>query len=220
MAISTRPSTVIVVTGGEPVPAGVVTGRLPVPDVVVAADSGLDHARVLGLRPDVVVGDMDSVEPGSLAGAERAGATVERHPVAKDATDLELALRYAVGLRPARVVVTGGTRGRFDHELANVLLLCAEELAGLEVDAWFGPAHLTVVRSSRELCGSPGDLVSLLPVGGPAVGVRTEGLAYPLDGEDLAPGTTRGVSNLLTAPVATVRIEAGVLLAVQPGGPA
>jgi thiamine pyrophosphokinase len=215
--ISTRPSTVIVVTGGEPVPPGAVTG-LPDPDLVVAADSGLEHASALGLSPDVVVGDMDSVAPGALAGAERAGALVERHPVAKDATDLELALRYAAGLGPARIVVTGGTKGRFDHELANVLLLCADDLAGLEVDAWFGPAHLTVVRSRRELCGEPGDLVSLLPVGGPALGVRTDGLLYPLAGEDLGPGTTRGVSNVLTAPVATVSVESGVLLAVQPGG--
>jgi thiamine pyrophosphokinase len=215
VAVPARPSTVIVVTGGEH--AALLPGVLPAADVVVAADSGLEHAAALGLRPDVVVGDMDSVSPSALERAERAGAVVERHPAAKDATDLELALRVAAGLGPRRVVVTGGTRGRFDHELANVLLVCADEFAGLDLDAWLGPAHLTVVRSRRVLCGEPGDLVSLLPVGGPAVGVRTEGLRYPLHGEDLGPGTTRGVSNVLVATEATVAVAGGVLLAVQPG---
>lgn len=210
------PTTVIVVTGGDPVTSAV-RGALPAADLVVAADSGLEHAEALGLRADVVVGDFDSVAPGALAAAEAGGARVERHPVAKDATDLELALRAAAALGPRRVVVTGGSGGRLDHALANLLLLCSGEFAGLELDAWIGSAHVTVVRSCCVLRGTPGDLVSLLPVGGPATGVRTEGLRFPLDDEDLPPGTTRGVSNELTAAEATVSVRSGVLLAVQPG---
>lgn len=212
----TPPSTVLVVTGGEPVPP---TARpvLPRHDLVVAADSGLDHVAALGLRADVVVGDFDSVDPAALAAAERAGARIERHPVAKDATDLELALRVAAATGPARVIVTGGAGGRFDHELANVLLLCSDEFADLEVDAWVGAAHLTVVRSRRVLRGTAGDLVSLLPVGGPVTGVTTDGLLYPLHGEDLGPGTTRGVSNELTGMEGAVSVRSGVLLVVQPG---
>jgi thiamine pyrophosphokinase len=67
------------------------------------------------------------------------------------------------------------------------------------------------------LHGAPGDLVSLVPVHGPATGVTTEGLRYPLRGEDLVPGSTRGVSNVLLGTEAVVRLETGVLLAVQPG---
>ena len=216
MVQTNGPSTVLVVTGGEPVRPSC-RPVLPAADVVVAADSGLDHAALLGLRADVVVGDFDSVDPATLARAEAAGAVVHRHPVAKEATDLELALRVAAGFGPQRVVVTGGAGGRFDHELANVLLLCADDFAGVDVEAWVGPAHLTVVRTSCRLLGSPGDLVSLLPVGGPARGVRTEGLRYPLRDEDLAAGTSRGVSNELVGTEARVTLRSGVLLAVQPG---
>ncbi len=74
------------------------------------------------------------------------------------------------------------------------------------------------VHASAELEGSPGDLVTLLAVGGPALGVRTTGLVYPLDGEDLFPGSTRGVSNELCASSATVSLLQGTLLAVQPFG--
>lgn len=216
MGTAPRPSTVLVLTGGDPVPP---SSRpvLPAADVVVAADSGLEHAVTLGLRADVVVGDFDSVDPAVLAAAEAGGAVVHRHPAAKDHTDLELALRVAADLRPQRIVVAGGAGGRFDHELGNVLLLCSDEFAGVDVDGWVGAAHVTVVRSRRTLHGGPGDLVSLLPVGGPATGVRTTGLLYPLAGDDLGPGTTRGVSNELVANEATVEIGGGVLLAVQPG---
>ncbi len=80
-----------------------------------------------------------------------------------------------------------------------------------------GPGRITVIRSSGTLRGPVADLVTLLPVGGPAQRVTTTGLLYPLTGEDLDPGTTRGVSNELVADTATVVIDGGVLLAIQPG---
>jgi thiamine pyrophosphokinase len=80
-----------------------------------------------------------------------------------------------------------------------------------------GAARLAVVHTSAILHGPVGDLVTLLPIGGPARGVTTAGLLYPLDGEDLDPGSTRGVSNELVAETAKVTVGAGVLLAVQPG---
>jgi thiamine pyrophosphokinase len=211
-------TTVVVVTGGDPLD-GVDLPALPHDAIVVAADSGVDRAEALGLRVDVAVGDFDSVTRGGLDRAERLGAKVERHPEAKDATDLELALEAALALEPQpdRLIVLGGHGGRLDHLLANALLLASDALRGVEVVAQMGHARVTVVRHRGELTGEVGDLVTLLPVGGPACGVATEGLRYPLRDEDLAPGTTRGVSNELVAPTAVVTLRAGVLLAVQPG---
>ena len=207
---------VIVVTGGEPV----ARGHLPPIDagtLVVAADSGLDQARSLGLRVDVAVGDFDSASPEAVAAAEAAGATIHRHPAAKDATDLELALDVAIAFAPDRIHVLGGHGGRLDHLLANAVLLARPELDSAVVTARMGEARLSVVRTAATLHGPIGDLVTLLPIGGPARGVTTEGLLYPLDGEDLEPGTTRGVSNELVADPATVALAGGVLLAIQPG---
>ncbi len=213
------PADVAVVVGGGGLPA-VDAAALGVPGdraLVVAADSGLDGARRLGLTPDLVVGDMDSVDPASLAAAERAGVPVERHPAAKDATDLDLALDAALARGARRIVVVTGAGDRFDHALAVALSLAAPRLAGVAVEAWIGRARLWVVRDEAVLTGEPGAIVSLLPVHGPARGVTTEGLLYPLAGEDLEPGTTRGVSNEMTAAEALVRVRDGVLLAVRPG---
>lgn len=211
--------TVIVVAGGGP-PAGGVAERLPVPDRVIAADSGLEHAVRLSLAVDLVVGDLDSVAPAALEAAAARGVRVERHPEAKDATDLELALDAALATGPGRlVVVSGGDPARLDHLLALALLLGGDRFAAVAVEAWVGPAHLTIARPGRaaQLAGARGDLVTLLPLHGAARGVTTSGLLYPLHDEDLPPGTTRGVSNEMLAARASVALRAGVLVAVQPG---
>lgn len=185
---------------------------------VVAADGGLDRAQELGLEVDVVVGDLDSASPAALAAAEASGTRIVRHPAAKDATDLELALDEAVALGARRVLVIGSSGGRLDHLLGSLLLLGAERYAALELDGLVGGALVHVVRDRRALQGTPGELVSLVALGGPAVGVTTAGLEYPLDNETLEPGSTRGISNLFTRAAADVSLTAGILLAVRPDG--
>jgi thiamine pyrophosphokinase len=207
--------TVVVLAGGESVDAAT---RLPVadPDFVIAADSGLHHARALGLHVDLVVGDLDSVDAHELETAVAAGAAVERHPADKDATDLELALHAAIERGAERIAVAGVGGGRVDHFLANILVLASPAFARAHVEAVVGTARVVVIHDKAMLDAAPGDLVTLLPVGGPADGVRTTGLRFPLDGERLDAGTTRGVSNEVTADRATVTIDGGVLLVVQP----
>lgn len=207
----------MVVAGGDP-PSPHAAKGLPDDVYVIAADSGLDYAVGLGLRADLVVGDFDSVSDLGLAAARRSGATIERHPTAKDATDLELAVDHAAELDPDRLVVIGGAGGRFDHVMAGALLLAHERYAHVAIEARFGEALVTVVRGERVLHGGKGDLLSLLPVFGPARGVTTVGFGYPLDDEDLLPGSSRGVSNVFDNLVASVTVREGVLLAVQPEG--
>jgi thiamine pyrophosphokinase len=205
----------LVFAGGDPPPTELL-GTLDRSAFVIAADSGLDQALALGFAADVVVGDLDSVSPSGLARARAAGADVESHPAEKDETDLELALRRAVALGLRHVTVVGGGGGRHDHLLANALVLGHDDYVDLELEALVGTARLTVIRTRAELRGTPGSFVSLLPLGGPARGIHTVGLRYPLRDEELAPGTTRGVSNEFVAPIAVVSLHDGVLLAVQP----
>jgi thiamine pyrophosphokinase len=209
-----RERVALVFAGGDPpTPSAVPTTRV---ELVIAADSGLEHAQALGVPVDLVIGDLDSVDPDALDAALAAGATAERHPVAKDATDLELALDAAVERGATAIQVFGIAGGRFDHHLANVLLLASRRYRSVRIDAHVGDAWITVVHDRIELTGQPGDLCSLLPLGGPAVGVVTDGLRYPLRRETLPAGTTRGVSNEFLGPSATVSLDSGVLLAVLP----
>lgn len=207
---------VLVFAGGEPTPPAVLAG-LPPASAVVAADSGAVHAVGAGRTVDVLVGDLDSIPPALAHELEAHGVEVRRFPPDKDATDLALALDVALELGATAVTLVGGGGGRLDHLLANLLLLAADEYAGVEVDAVMGPAHVAVVRGHRRLSGRVGELLSLLPVGGPARGVTTEGLHYPLRAATLRPGTSWGVSNRFAAAEATVTVTDGVVLAVAPG---
>jgi thiamine pyrophosphokinase len=208
---------VVVVSGGGP-PAADAADGLAGADLVIAADRGLDHALALGLRVDIALGDMDSVSTDGLAAAVAEGTRVERHPAAKDQTDLELALDQALAAGAGRIVVLGEDAGRFDHLMAGALLLAHERYAGVNVEARLGANRVTVIRPTHpaSLEGAPGDVVSLLPLHGPARGVTTERLLYPLADEDLPAGTTRGVSNEMVAESAQVSLRGGVLLALQP----
>jgi thiamine pyrophosphokinase len=206
----------LVFAGGDPVD-GDIAARLPQSGVtVIAADSGVEHALALGRPVDLVIGDFDSADPAAVEAAVAGGAEVRRYPADKDKSDLELALHAARAGGAKRVLVVGGYGGRLDHFLANALLLASPSFADLDIEALVGDARITVIHRAADLSGTPGDVVSLLAVGGPARGVRTAGLRFSLQGEDLLPGSTRGVSNEFSKPAATVSLEHGALLAVQP----
>lgn len=183
---------------------------------MIAADSGADHALALGQRIDLAVGDFDSISADGLQTLERTGVRIERYPADKDATDLELALDAAVAQRPRRIVVVGGTGGRLDHVLGALSVLAADAYRDAEIDALLGRATVHVVRDERLFAGRVGEVLSLFAVHGPARGVVTEGLAYPLQDETLEPGSTRGLSNMFAARQARVALESGVLLAIRP----
>jgi thiamine pyrophosphokinase len=182
---------------------------------VIAADSGTDHALALGLRVDLAIGDFDS-STAPLDELEAAGTRIERHPAEKDATDLELALRAALAFEPRRILLIGGVEGRLDHLLGELVILGAEELAGVELDAVLGEARIHVIRVERTLSGTEGELISLFALNGPALGIVTEGLLYPLRGETLTPGSSRGISNRFAAREARITLDAAALLAVRP----
>lgn len=198
--------------GGDPPPVQV-TEWIPAGTFVIAADSGLDHAHHLGLDADLLVGDLDSV---SLGASDRHQGEVEQYSDNKDKTDLELALE-AARRRSNSMVVVGGHGGRLDHLLANAELLGDHRWAGSEILWLAGEDLVTVVRLQRILHGKPGDLVSLIPVGGHAIGVSTKGLQWSLQDATLAAGSTQGVSNRFTETMAELTVRQGVLLAVQPG---
>jgi thiamine pyrophosphokinase len=209
------PEIALVFAGGDPIPAAV-AARLPVDALVIGADSGIEHAHALGRRVDVAVGDFDSVSAKALATATDAGAQVIRYPVDKDATDLELALDVAAAGGVERITVVGGHGGRFDHYLANALLLGSARFAEFEIDGWFGDAHVIVIRRHARLVGHAGSLVTLLATNGPARGVTTTGLRFPLREAVLLPGSTLGVSNELVGVEAQVSVSGGTVLGIQP----
>jgi thiamine pyrophosphokinase len=185
-------------------------------DVIIAADGGALHCRRLGLLPQVLIGDFDSLDAQELAGLQAAGSETIRHPARKDYTDLELALIYARDRGMDEILVMGALGARWDQTLANLLLPATQALASLRISLVDGPQEILLLRggSHLEVRGRPGDLVSLIPLGGDASGVITRGLEYPLEDEMLPFGGTRGISNVLLGEKGDVSLRQGILLCV------
>lgn len=187
-------------------------------ELIIAADGGAAPAAERGWWPHLLVGDLDSA-PGSVrAAVEAHGAQVLEYSPHKDETDTELALRAALERGAEEIYLLGALGGRLDHTLANLLLLALPELERVRVTILAGGARIFAVRGRAEIHGRAGDLVSLLPIGGDAEGIHTTGLEYPLQGDTLRFGAPRGISNVLTGPLATIRVEHGLLLAVVTSG--
>jgi thiamine pyrophosphokinase len=179
---------------------------------VVAADNGATTALAFGLRPDVIIGDLDSLEPSTLARLEQTGVPIETYPRDKDATDGELALERALKERPSELFLLGFLGGpRLDQELANVLLVTRIEVPTVLLDE---RNECVLLRPGVGHTWRPeaGEVISLIPISADVTGVRTSGLKWKLDGESLTLGETRGVSNEPVADEARVTIESGRLL--------
>jgi len=186
------------------------------PNYVIAADGGSRHASTLGLKIDLVVGDLDSIEDAQRETLQAQGTQFEHFQAEKDETDLELALLRAVEQGAAEIAVVGIVGDRLDMVLANILLLTLEPLSPTRIEIWLGRQTAWLIRPPGDKFeGAQGDTLSLIPLNGDAAGVTTHGLAYPLQGETLFSGSSRGVSNVMERKVCRVDLEAGILLAVH-----
>jgi thiamine pyrophosphokinase len=213
--------------------AGSPGGLLPVGlkpgpgDRVIAVDFGAVHARRWDWPVHLLIGDLDSLPPSELALLQTAHVPIVTAPAVKDETDLELGLAHALRDGARQIIICGALGARADHMLANLLLLARDDLVGVDVVIAEGSQVIRLLRGepaqrpvceviqSPEFAGVPGDLLSLLPVGGDAAGVTTEGLLYPLRDETLFLGQARGVSNVFIAATARVWLRAGLLFAIH-----
>jgi thiamine pyrophosphokinase len=192
-------------------------------ELVIAADHGAAYARAWGWPLHLLVGDLDSLDPEEAALVAASGVPVITAPAAKDETDLELALVHALAKVADEIIICAALGGRADHMLANVLLLARPELAVWRVTLADGRESIRLLRgrgfaaapAHLELPGAPGDLLSLLPLGGDALGITTAGLQYPLHDETLFLGQARGMSNVFTGVRAGVTLRHGLLLVIH-----
>jgi len=186
---------------------------------IIAADGGARMARFYGYVPHVIIGDMDSLSPSDLTSFVQQGAVLERYPVEKAETDLELALQYAVRQGVTWLRIVGAVGNRFDQTIANVQLLSVPELVSVDAAMVSGGQAIYVLRPGEHtLHGQPGDTLSLIPMSAAVEEIETHDLFYPLHKETLYFGPARGVSNVLVTNSARITFPRGLLLAVHTVG--
>jgi len=211
---------VAVVIGGGPLDPGAVAS-LPDDAVVIAADSGLDHAVEAGLAPTLLVGDLDSISPRGRMWAYAHGVEIREVSPDKDQTDTELALACALEVPDVReLTVLGGMGDRLDHLLGTLLALGHPSLADLmEITAHLGSTMCAVVhhRRNRILMLGEGRTFSVLALHGPVESVTLRGAKWELSSDTLMGTESRGVSNVPEESTVRIGVERGVATVVVPG---
>ena len=207
---------VVIFAGGTLRPGKAVQAAITTADLVIAADSGAATALQHGCTPPIIVGDFDSLDPLTAQILQEQGSRIVPVPAQKDETDTELAIQTAIEQGASAITILGWLGGtRFDHTMANILLLAGFEMPPIRlVD---GPSVCWLLRGPgrTSIEGQVDDLLSLLPLTGNTTGIRTQGLYYPLHGETLHFGKPRGMSNVLTQEHAEVSLEGGLLLIIH-----
>jgi thiamine pyrophosphokinase len=210
-------SQVVVVIGGGPLSPRAIA-EVSADAMVIAADSGLDHAVDAGLRPDALVGDLDSISAHGKMWAYAHELEIDEYPADKDATDTELALARAALVEGADLLVVGAVGDRLDHALGTIAALGSPAMAGFEsIRLAVGDSTVHVIHAAHSVTiDLPiSSLFSLLALHGPCRGIDVTGARWPLDAATLNPWSTRGVSNE-TSGLLQISVLEGVLTLVIP----
>ena len=205
----------LIFIGGDP-PHPNVRQHLPNDAFVIAADSGYAHAIAMGFVPNELVGDMDSISAVDLTDAHDSNVLITEYPTDKDLTDTEIAIASALARQSTHITVVSGGGDRFDHVLGMVhsLASCA---GTVDTTLFIGTARVSYVSYTKEfqLNTQPGDIVSLIPLGGDNT-VTTTGLQWELDHDTLQSFASRGVSNIATSESVSISVTDGCLAVIEP----
>lgn len=185
---------------------------------LIGADRGALFLIENGYTPDVALGDFDSVSGQERRLIrERSVKFLDCDPVAKDLTDTQWALDWALAQQPASLLLLGVTGTRFDHTLANVHLLVRAAQAHVPCRIIDPHNEISLLPEGGALSLTKGhyEQVSLLPLSGTVTGITLDGFLYPLDNATISVGETIGISNVILGATATVRSTSGLLLVIQ-----
>jgi thiamine pyrophosphokinase len=195
----------------------IANGSLPNPDfvraltkyanIIVCADGGANHAQALGIKPDIILGDFDSI----LHSTQLHFRDVEQLFIQdQNNTDLEKAILYCIEHSVSSVDIIGASGDRIDHTTGS--LGCFKKYGGkIHIRMIDSMGELTLIRKEIHLEMREGEKISLIPLDR-CTGITTTNLKYALNNDTLELGVREGISNEATSQQVSIRIETGILL--------
>lgn len=185
-------------------------------DFIICVNGGSSHALAIGVRPDLLIGDLDSLPDQDRKNIMNANPELIEYPTEKDKSDLEIALNYALDMNPTRIIIFGALGGkRADHAFINPPLLSLALWKNIPAVIIDEIHEISLHDKSFVIEGNSGDILSLFALSEVVRAIKTEGLKFPLNNEDLFFPSTRGLSNELTGSRVSIRFSSGLLLAVK-----
>lgn len=183
--------------------------------IIICADGAARYLCPLGIVPEFIIGDMDSIDDDTVRYFEKKGSTILTYPGNKDETDTQLALEYALKLQPDEIFIFGALGGRIDHSLANISLLIMGVKQGIDVKIIDETCEIFIVNQQSIVEGEAGQTVSLLPLSSEVTGITLEGFEYPLSGGVMEIGRPYGISNRLIDEKGIITVKSGYLLVIR-----
>lgn len=210
-------SRIVIFANGVMTDGAAIRARLRPGDRIFCANGGTHHALALGLLPELIIGDLDSLPSQIVNDIKARGAVIYQHPVRKDKTDLELAFEAAVAAQPEEILLVTALGGRLDQTLANILLLARPEFGSVPLYLIDGPQAGRVLHAHQQVTvqGQPGDTLSLIPLTLLVTQVSLSGVEWPLEQATLSLGSTLSISNVLAATEAVLQIGEGMVFLVH-----
>ncbi|MCK8827221.1 thiamine diphosphokinase [Natroniella acetigena] len=183
-------------------------------DEIFCADGGAEYAYELGLVPELILGDFDSISKKVLNYYRTKGVRLKKYPSEKDKTDSQILLEFLVEHEFEKVVIFAGLGGGLDHVLGNLYLLGKFSKFDINLSL-VSPSEIIEVISEQKIIKHQQDKrISFLPFTSKATGIDLEGFKYELTDGVMTRGDTLGLGNLITEEEAVIKLETGKLLMI------
>lgn len=185
-------------------------------DYIVCADGGANHSYNMGIIPDYIIGDLDSIYSEIIEFYKLKDVKFEKFPSKKDETDTEICVYLASKLNAKEIDFIGALGGRLDHMIANINLLYYVRNKGIytKIISEYEDIHIAI-NEEITINGNIGDTISVIPLNGDAKGVTLENLEYPLNNYDMKFYLPLGISNVMLDEKCSVKVEQGSLIIVK-----
>lgn len=178
----------------------------------IAADGAALLLEKLGIVPDIILGDLDSLTDNKLLYYKKKNVEIIKYPVEKDETDGELALKYCLKKGLDTIIIIGARGGRLDQQLANIFLLEYAYYHGLTALIKEPDLEMGLIVNKKVFYNCDGECLSLIPLSKQVSGVSIKGCKYELNNEQLFRYKTRGISNLIIEESAEISLKEGLLI--------
>ncbi|MEJ8553729.1 thiamine diphosphokinase [Tepidibacter sp. Z1-5] len=184
-------------------------------DCIICADGASNHAYNINIDPDIIIGDLDSIDDKVKQHFIDKNIRFNKFPSKKDKTDTEICIDYAIHIGSKEIDFIGVLGTRMDHSLANVNLLYSLLKRGIKSRIINENNEIHITDDKIQIAGNKGDIISIIPIHSDVLGVTLKGLEYPLENYDLGFATSRGISNVLVDDKCEISIKSGCVLVIK-----
>jgi len=204
---------VLILANGELHPSPALLQIAKDADLVIAADGGARHCKVLERLPDTLIGDLDSIPQELLKGFKSGEIKILQYPERKNATDLELTIDHAITKGATQIYFAGMLGGRWDMSLSNIFLLAQDKYEKIGLSIMSDDCVLHILHPGKHSYTTEiGQRVSLLPLKEDGKNITLTGFEYPLEKHTIPFGSSRGLSNVTSNTTLQIQHSNGVLL--------